>query len=262
MRVVFDAPAPGILALRLCIGALVGLAGVLTARRALGPAALAGLVGVAAYAWVVVWPEDGLPKRAEIDAVPGYMTWLREQAGPEYRTVGIYPDYSSIGEIQDVEVVGPLATHEWVSFVDLVASPLTASLHRIGSTFAIGQQYDLTEEYPRARPLFDWVGTRYLVLDNRLFDGRRRSDHLPLLEPASGLHVVYRDDDVTILESPTAQSKVYVTTRVREVSAATTLARLRADPRAIAGPVTVEVDPGELPRGPGDGRTFPVPLAE
>ena len=65
------------------------------------------------------------------------MRWLREQAGEEYRAFGIYPDYSSLGEIQDVEVVGPLATSEWVAFVDLVSNPNMARFHRIGSTFSL-----------------------------------------------------------------------------------------------------------------------------
>jgi hypothetical protein len=254
-----------ILAVRLGVAGLVVLAGVLAARRALVPstaALVAGLVAVAAYAWVVVSPAAGLPRRAEIDAAPPYMTWLREAAGPEYRAFGIYPDYSSIGQIQDVEVVGPLATNEWVSFVDLVGSPMEAHLHRIGSTFALGHLYDLTADYPRARPLFDWVGMRYLVLDNTVFNGRERRDHLPLLEPTSGMRVAYQDADVTILESTTAQSKAYFTTRVREDGAATTLARLGGDPRAIEGPVTVEVDLGDPVHGAVDGPSFPVPLAE
>jgi hypothetical protein len=254
--------ALGILAVRIGIGGLVVLTGVLVAQGARLPATVAGLVAVAAYAWVVIWPTNGLPKRVEIDAPPRYMTWLRETAGQEYRSFGIYPDYSSVGEIQDTEAVGPLATNEWVAFVDLVGSPVAARTHRFGSTFALGMLYDLTTDYPRARPLFDWVGMRYLVLDKTVFDGRPRRDHEPLLAPSSGLRIAYEDEAVTILESPTAQSKAFFTTRVREVSMATTLAMLRADPWAIEGPVTVESDVGDVGRGDEYGPSFPVPLAE
>jgi hypothetical protein len=261
----------GILAVRLGIGALVLLAGALAARGARLPAVAAGLVAVAAYTGVVIWPVDGLSKRVEIDARPRYMAWLHEAAGQEYRAFGIYPDYSSIGEIQDVEVVGPLATNEWVSFVDLVSSPIVARAHRAGSTFSLVEQrespfwydrYDLTADYPRARPLLDWAGVRYLVLDQQVFDGRRRSDHLALLATSSGMRVAYEDDVVTILESPTAQSKAYFTTRMREISAPTTLARLGNDPRSIDGPSAVEIDLGDLAGGVEDGSSFPVPLAE
>jgi hypothetical protein len=223
---------------------------------------------VGAYAWVVIWPTSGLPRLVEIDAPPRYMTWLHEAAGQEYRSFGIYPDYSSVGEIQDVEVVGPLATNEWVTFVDLVSSPTVAKLHRVGSTFALDNKieptiwYDLTTEYPRSRPLLDWAGVRYLVLDKAVFDGRRRSDHESLFQPSSGLRVAYEDEIVTILESPTAQSKAFFTTRVREISAATTLAKLQADPHAIEGPVAVEADIGDVVREDADGPSFPVPLAD
>ena len=84
----------------------------------------------------MIWPSTGLPKRVEIDQPPAYMTWLHEAAGQEYRAFGIYPDYSSIDEIQDVEAVGPIATNELVTFVGLVANKTVVDLHRNGSTFA------------------------------------------------------------------------------------------------------------------------------
>ena len=119
----------------------------------------------------------------------GYMVEnrvLRQAAGDEYRVFGIHPDYSSIGEIQDVEVVGPIATNEWVTFVDLIASPRVASGHRNGSTFALTQGaggpygYNLATDYPRARPLLDWAGVRYIVLDNRVFHFQARVDQFAL----------------------------------------------------------------------------------
>jgi hypothetical protein len=289
----------GILALRLGIGVLIGLAGILAARataepeskaldsktpgslvpgsrRALVPAAVAGLLALGAYAWVIVWPTAGLPRRVDVDAPPRYMAWLHEAAGQEYRAFGIYPDYSSVGEIQDVEVVGPLATNEWVAFVDLVSSPAVAKFHRIGSTFSLVNKieptiwYDLTTDYPRARPLFDWAGVRYIVLDKAAFNGRWRSDHQALLDPAAGLRVAYEDEVVTILESPTAQTKAFFTTQVREGGASTTLASLQAAPHLIDGPVTVEGDLGDAAHGAGvgsgqavgQGASFPVSLAE
>jgi Bacterial membrane protein YfhO len=240
---------------------------VLAARRLAVPATVAGLLAVGAYAWVVIAPSAGLPERLEVDAPPRHMVWLRQAAGHEYRAFGIYPDYSSVGEIQDVEVVGPLATNAWVAFVDLVSSPPVARGHRTGSTFSLARQrespfwYDLTTDYPRARPLLDWAGVRFLVLDKAVFGGRR-TDHRALLEPSSGLRVAYEDDVVTIVESPTARSKAYFTSNVREESAATTLARLQADPQAVEDLITVEEDVGDVAVGRGDGPSVPVPLTE
>jgi hypothetical protein len=196
------------------------------------------------------------------------MHWLKQRAGDEYRAFGIFPDYSSIGEIQDLEVVGPIATNEWVSFVDLIASAKAARAYRSGSTFTVvrqreaGIEFDVSTDYPRARPLFDWAGVRYIVLDKHEFDGENRSDHLALLRPSSGLELAYEDEAVTILESPTAQPKAFFSTRARENRQETTLARLQNDPRAIDGLVAVEADVGDVVRdGPG-GQIVPVPLAE
>ena len=252
-----------VLAVRIAAAAFLVLAGVLVARGARIPSLVAGALVVAAYAWVVIWPSSGLPKRVESDAMPAYMQWLRQEVGHEYRTFGIWPDYSSLGEIQDIEVVGPLATNEWVSYVDLISSELAARIHRAGSTFALAQIYDLNEDYPRARPLLDWVGVRYIVLDKTVFNRRSRDDHEVMLETTPDLRIVYDDDDVTIVESPGAQTKALFTTQVLESSAEATIERLKSRPGFIDGPVAVEVDLGTIAARPdGTGQTIPVPIAE
>jgi hypothetical protein len=103
---------------------------------------------------------------------------------------------------------------------------------------------------------------RYIVLDKTIFDGVRRLDHLSLFDPSSGMRVAYEDEVVTILESPTAQSKAFFTTRVREASAASTLAQLQSNPSVIEDIVTVETDLGDVLRGDASGPSLPVPLAE
>ncbi len=256
------------LPIRVGIFVVVALTGVLATRRSSLAATTGGLVAAATYAAVVIWPSSGLPQRMEVDAPPPYMVWLQQAAGHEYRAFGIFPDYSSVGEIQDIEVVGPFATNEWVAFVDLISSPMIADFHRRGSTFALGiaadlaTWYNLTTDYPRARPLFDWVGVRFLVIDKQLFRAEQRTDHLALLEPSSGLRVAFEDEAVTILESPTARTKAFFTNRVREESAATTYARLRAAPSAVDEAVTVESDGADAALGDRGSPSMPVPLAE
>ena len=68
---------------------------------------------------------------------------------------------------------------------------------------------------------------------------------------------------MTIFESPTAQSKAFFTTRVREDGQASTLARLRADPASIAEPVDGRDRPRATwrPAAPA-AQDVPVPLAE
>ena len=101
-------------------------------------------------------------------------------------------------------------------------------------------------DYPRSRPLFDWVGVRYIVLDKQVFHLQSRVDQFALRDPSLGMRIAYEDEDAIIVESPTAQSKAFFTTSVREVSLETTLARLQADPRAIDGPAAVEIDVGDV----------------
>ena len=201
---------------------------------------VAGLAAVCAYAWVVIAPSacrNGWrsTRRRRCAA-------LRQAAGDEYRAFGIHPDYSSIGEIQDVEVVGPIATNEWVTFVDLIASDRVAKTHRPAapsrsSTSEMRRRLrDLSMDYPRSRPLFDWVGVRYIVLDKQVFHLQSRVDQFALRDPSLGMRIAYEDEDAIIVESPTAQSKAFFTTSVREVSLETTLARLQADAPSTGRP--------------------------
>ena len=257
-----------ILAARIGLFVLVVAAGALVAWGRMLPAALVVLAGIAAYGWIVIAPDRGLPKRIEVDAPPRYMQWLKQNAGSEYRAFGIYPDFSSIGEIQNIEVVGPLATNEWVAFVDLVSSGPVARFHRAGSTFSMVNQieptiwYDLEKDYPRARPLLDWVGVRYIVLDKTVFNRRARDDNEALLERATGMRVAYDDQAVSIVESPTAQSKAYFTTGVQQATFESTIGRLQASPASIADPVAVEIDLGDATPAPGPATNLPVPMAE
>ena len=257
-----------VLAARVGLLAATVVAGVLVARGARLPAAVLGGFGLAAYAAIVVVPSAGLPRQVDLLSPPPYLARLRELTGEEYRAFGVQPDYSSVGRVQDVEAIGPLATPAFMAFVDVASSRAVADSVRSSSTFSLTHRaspttwYDLTADYPRARPLFDWLGVRYLVLDHRFFGPGSRTDHLPLVDPASGLVMAYADEHVTILESPTAASKAVFATAVREVpDVEAALTRLRTDPASVAGPVMVEASADALDVEDGAGTTFAVPLA-
>ena len=163
-----------------------------------------------------------------------------------------------------------MATNEWVAFVDLVSSPHGGPVPPHRQHVLAGQQ-DRADHLVRpgdglstgptpastGSACATWCWTR------RCSTAGRAQRSRPLLDPASGLRVAYEDDDVTILESPTAQSKAFFTTSVREVSAETTLARLQTNPRAIDGPGHGRGRRRRRrARRPTAAERVPVPLAE
>lgn len=262
---------PLVLLTRLAVCALLALAAVLLVRGAPRAAGASGLAALVLYAGVVVLPAAGLPERVDVEAVPPHLRWLRDQAGPDDRVLGIQPEYAALARVQDVEAVGPLATREYLTLVELVSNPAVYETVYYGSTFSLvhphaeAPLYDLGADYPRARPLWDWLGVRYLVLEHRIF-GEGASDVLgSLLDRLPDLRVAYRDEAVTIVESPTAERKAAFAVAARPVASAEAAAAiLRADPAAVDGAVLVEVSPEELapiPPSAAGPAQLPVPLA-
>jgi len=200
------------------------------------------------------------------------MAWLRAATADGSRVFGIQPDYGGIAGLQDIEAVGPLATHEYLTFVELISTPEIASAASTGSTFSLIQphaprpMYDLSGLYPGARPILDWFGVRYLVLDRRIFGTPDVPMPLDLLHQLPDLGIAYQDEHVTILASGRAASRAVFAVAARPAgSIDEALAPIRDDPAAIDGPVQVET-PAEALRpvravveGPVQ---VPVPLAE
>jgi len=219
---------------------------------------------------VVVVPTTGLPRPYDVEAVPPYLAWLRQAAGAEYRAFGIRPDYSSLAGVQDIDVVGPLATREYAAFIKLIAPPPVENFYLSSSTFALPQplsvpdRFDLSTDYPRARPVLDWLGVRFLVIERGVFgEGPgTRTDHLALFDPSAGLVVAYADHQVTILESPTAAPKAVFATAARSGTGAAALDHVRTTPRQVDGPPVVEASLDEVELEYVGGTTSPVELAE
>jgi hypothetical protein len=189
------------------------------------------------------------------------MRWLRAQAGDQYRSFGIAPDFSSVGAIQDISVVGPLAPPDFGSFVDLISTPVVAAHYRLIGTLwvtigiPVQDYYDLTQ-YPKAKPVLDWAGVRYLVLDRTYFRPGGRTDDQALLAPGSGLQVAYEDNAVRVLESATARAKAEFWDSAQAYpDAASIVAKLQQDPAEILGPPKLEPDAGS--RLPAQGSTQP-----
>ena len=234
-------------------------------RVAVPAAAIMAVAAVVGYAALVAWPRTGLPRQFEIDQPPTFMRWLASVETADDRSFGIVPEWSSIAQLQDIGVVGPLAPPEFLEFVRLVADERTAREYGATTHFMLAGpwQYDLTA-YHRARPILDWVGVRYVVLDHLHFREGRRTDAAPLLQAPISLRQAYQDRRVTILESPTAQSRAeFWSSFTVDADQQAVLATLQRDPSAVLGAPRVEASqaPAEIPASSPEPVRTTVPVA-
>jgi hypothetical protein len=234
-------------------------------RRGWSVSLLAG--ALAGYAAVIVLPSSGLPRQANLDAPPPFMIWLKTAAGDDYRAFGITPDYSSIGAIQDIGAVGPLAPPSFERFVSAVSPLKLAEFFRGSSTFELTNlpeaPFSLATDYPVAKPILDWFGVRYVVLDRGSFNPTGRTDDQVLLSADPSVRPVYEDSAVRILESSQAQSKALFSSAVQVYAGEDAImAVLQANPAAIQGALMIEAGaaPALAQNPPQATTTFPVPV--
>jgi hypothetical protein len=270
---------PAVVGARIGICALMILVSLLVVRHRWLPAGLSGVLALAAYAGVVILPSTGLPGPLDTDTPPPYMTWLQAQTRASVvdaggaRVFGIQPDYAAVAGLQDIEAIGPLATNEYLSFVEAISTPEIANVVSTGSTFSLIHPhqprllYDLEALYPRARPIMDWFGVRYLVLDHRIFGTPDVAMPDSLLTALPDLTTAYEDEQVTILLSGRATSKAVLALVAQPAASADeALAPMGADPAAIDGAVSVEAPPEALRSiassalGTNGPAQLPVPL--
>jgi Bacterial membrane protein YfhO len=230
------------LELRLALSTLIVVGGVFLAlgsRRAATGLFATVLVGVAV---LIELPGPGLPRQFNVDTPPRFLNWLEGAEGEAYRSFGIPPDHSSIGGVQDISVVGPLAPREFASFVQLISDKKTADDYQATTHFMLAGPWSFSlEQYQHVKPIFDWAGIRYLVLDNAYFNPGARTDDQALLRANTGVRVAYSDDRVRVLESPQALPKAEFWGRVEMYpTQAAILADYKQHPDAILGPPRVE----------------------
>jgi len=244
-----NAELPFLLA-RLALSVLVAVAALLLAFRWTRVGIVVATAVFVGYAALVPWPRSGLPRQFDADQPPTFMRWLASVETPDDRSFGILPDWSSIGPVQDISAVGPMAPPEFQELVRLIADEPTALEYSKTTHFMLSGpwSYNLSL-YPRARPVLDWLGVRYLVLNRQYFGSSARRDAMPLTEPPIALQEVYEDRRAIILMSPSAQSRAEFWSgyTVADDQAAI-LARLKRDPAAISQPPRVEAN--QLPANP------------
>jgi hypothetical protein len=247
------------------IALLVGVVAFLLAFGRTRLAAGLGVVAFGTYALLIPWPGSGLPRQFEADRPPAFMRWLRTNETVDDRSFGILPDWSSIGPVQDISAVGPLAPAGYLDFVRLISDEPTTLEYTKTTHFMLSGPWSYNlGQYARARPILDWAGVRYLVLNRQYFGENTRRDAVPLAEPPLSLREAYEDRRASILMSPEAQSRgeFWSGYEVADDQAAI-LARLDRDPSAILRVPRVEANqfPGDAPPPAAQPARTAVPIA-
>ena len=190
-------------------------------------------------------PRSKLPLNVDLTRPPSAIAWLQKQTGNHYRTFGIHPDTSSIWKIQDLDSLGPLVPVAYADFLKLITTEQEYTAITASYTFMLESYYwrYALASYRDKKPLFDAAGVRFLFLDKAYFGPGKRNSESFLLSPDVGMHVVYDDDRVRILESPQAVTKFRFTPAsdvVRVPAKMEALERARLDPHSLLGPAVIE----------------------
>lgn len=234
----------GLFLLRWGCSALLVLAGAMLLLNRRVAATGTCITALSLYALSVSCGTTGLPENFDLAQSPRFAKWLSLRDTANFRTFGIHPEFSSIDGIQDVSAVGPLAPKRFVTFVELVAGERPYASYRSSNHFHLTGNWGLSfERYDRSRPIFDWFGVRYFVLDKDHFHPTNRSDYLGLLHRNGDLRVAYEDDRVRIIESPAAKPRAcFCPTFVAGCQEEEVYQELARCPSRINGPPLVECD--------------------
>lgn len=231
---------------RLGLAILILVAGLTIISGRHRPGIVVSVIGLLGYAWIVAAPAAGLPRQFEADKPFPFMSWLKNGTRDEYRTFGIFPDFSSLGQIQDLSVVGPLAPQAFLHMVRIVGDEETIQTYETSTELMLaGRRNFPLDQYRKTKAVFNWLGVRYLVLDHLYFNSEARIDDRVFLADNPDFHVVYRDERVTIIESLKAEPKVaFASAAVVYPNEATILSQLRDYPASILGPPMLEAGSG------------------
>ncbi len=226
--------------------------------RAVAAASAMIAASMAGYVVFIVAPwSGGLTRAYDLTKPPKFMHWLAGEGGL-YRSFGIFPDYSVAAKLQDISVVGPLAPQEFEDFVWLISNDrANGDYVRTGHFMLAGPWHFEADAYFSAKPIFDWIGVKYLVID----PGKMARPEATKFLGSSILQQAYKDDRVTVLRSNEARGKAeyWPEARVADDRKAI-LEWLKADPvRALGEPSIEKAESGSFhPGAPGPSRDVAV----
>lgn len=220
------------------------------------------LVSLLGYGALITLPKSGLPERANLREPAAYMKFLKSRDVDQYRTFGINADYSGVGAINDLSVAGPFSPKSFRRFVETVADPDTDTFHRSSAKFYLERGDISIGSFPLAqyfamKPIFDWLGLKYLILEKKYFVDARRTDHHELLER---LPTVYDDTFVTIVESAAARPKAEFFPSIDVANKKDELKRVQNDPAIVERAALVRDDAGIAPQEMGAPVAVPLTL--
>jgi hypothetical protein len=205
-------------------------------RKFLG--ALTAVLTLIAYCALIAVPHSGLPTLVMERKLPAFAKLVGQAAGPQYRTFGIFPDFSSQVPVQDVGVVGPMAPSGYAAFIRIIDPE--GRLSYAGSTVLTlaGRETVTAAQYLRRQAVFDWLGVRYLVLERRLLTHSNMALlDLPDAAP-SAFRTLYNDDLVKVIESLNAKPRFAFAADVRIARSQFSVIRRLQDAPASIGTVT------------------------
>ena len=194
-----------------------------------------------AYSAIIFFPENGLPNQVYSRRLPNFAEFLKHQVGNDYRSFGIFPNYSSQVGVQDLDVVGPFSTSGFAAFVHSIDP--AGKLGFYGSTVFLLAGLG-PDRYLKYRSLFDWIGVRYIVVERSLFNRQSYPtefhDYL-LRERPGSYKKVYSDDKVVVIESLNARPRFEFSSSIRIFTSDFAIVReLQSNPTIVDHSVLVE----------------------
>lgn len=225
----------------LCI-AWVSACYLILIRRSFIAAALAGVI-ILCYSAIIALPKQGLPQQESNRALPPFAEFLRTHVPPDYRTFGIFPNFSSLVKVQDIGVVGPFATSGFAAFIHSI-DPKGELRFYGSSVFLLGQpvgqprQLDVSR-YIHYRHIFDWLGVRYLVLEKSVPSS---PSFLGLQNDGSkSFRTVFSDGAVSILESLRSKRRFeFSSSPIISRSQSEIIRKLQSDPSIVDRSILLE----------------------
>jgi hypothetical protein len=190
------------------------------------------------FSSLIYFPQFGLPKLHDLTKPPKFMEWIASDSKMNFRSFGIFPDSSVAAKIQDIGVVGPLAPTGYLDFIKLSAPKKTfEEYQKTGHLLLEGPwKFDLNQ-IELTKPVFDWVGIKYFVLEKN----PETDTKLNILLKQASSSIGYSDERVNVVMSASARPKVeFWSTCYKALNKDGILSMLSTNPDLILGAPFVE----------------------
>lgn len=159
------------------------------------------------HALIVHVPKNGLPNQFDMTIPPKHILWLKNKISSVDRTFGIRPGYQAIADIQSLDTTGPFISKGFANFVEIVEGADNPWFKGNGYFDVSLSGYDMAK-YLLHKPIFDWLGVKYLVLEKSVF-ANRKNEYDKILNHKDNLNIIYENDAAVIIESTTSLGRAY-----------------------------------------------------